>query len=185
MRFPREFTLETVRCHLRHVSEADLPHVFSASRVAGFNDGMIWDPPKDEAELLVPYRDAVQRWADDAAYLFTIEERSAGRFIGRIVIRRVTEPEVWNIGFWTHPHEQGQGYMSEAARRIVQFGFEDLRAVRIEARHAVWNKPSERVLQRVGMTFREHSPLGFQKRGQWVAENRLAITREEWQSARR
>jgi RimJ/RimL family protein N-acetyltransferase len=184
MRFPREFTLVTSRCRLRHVSEADFPHIWSASHVAGFNDGMRWDPPQHESELLEPYGKTVQWWADDQAYQFTIEERSAGRFLGRIVIRRVSEPEVWNIGFWTHPREQGHGYMTEAARRIVQFGFEDLHAIRIEADHAIWNQASERVLQKLGMTFREPLPQGFQKRGQWVAENRLAITREEWQAAR-
>lgn len=184
MRFPRELTLETPRCRLRHVSEADFPHVWSASRVPGFNDGMRWEPPKDESELLVPYQQTLQWWADDGAYQFTIEERSDRRFLGRIVIRRLAEPDVWNLGFWTHPREQGRGYMTDAARRILRFGFEELHAVRIEADHAVWNRASERVLQKLGMTFREHLPQGFQKRGQWVAENRLAITREEWQSRR-
>jgi len=177
MRFPREHTLDTPRCRLRHVSEADFPHVWSASRVPGFNDGMRWDPPQQEWELLAPYRRTLQQWADDLAYQFTIEERSDGRFIGRIVIRRMAEPDVWNIGFWTHPREQGRGYMTEAARRILQFGFEDLRAT--------WNKASGRVLQKLGMTFQEHLAQGFQKRGQWVAENRLAITRDDWQSRER
>jgi RimJ/RimL family protein N-acetyltransferase len=182
VRFPREYTLDTRRCRLRHVSEADFPHIWSASRVPGFNDGMRWEPPQDESELLDPYRRTRQSWADDQAYQFTIEERTDHRFLGRIVIRRETTPDVWNLGFWTHPREQGRGYMSEAARRILQFGFEELHAVRIEADHAVWNQASERVLQKSGMTFREHLPRGFQKRGQWIAENRLAITREDWQS---
>lgn len=182
MRFPRELTLETPRCQLRHVSEADFAHIWSASRVPGFNDGMRWDPPKDESELLVPYRQTLQWWADDGAYQFTIEERSDRRFLGRIVIRRLAEPDVWNIGFWTHPREQGRGYMTEAARRLLRFGFEELPADRIEADHAIWNKASERVLQKLGMTFQEHLPHGFQKRGQWVPENRLAITREAWES---
>ena len=185
MRFPREFTLETSRCRLRHVSEADMPHIFSATRVAGFNDGMRWDPPQDESELLTPYRQALQSWAEDRAYGFTIEEKSTGRFIGRLSIRREAELDVWNIGFWTHPREQSHGYMSEAAQRIVDFGFKELGAVRIEARHAVWNRPSERVLRKLGMTLLENLPHGFQKRGRWVEENRLGITRSEWKSQQR
>ena len=185
MHFPRELTLETNRCRLRHVSEADFPHIWSASRVAGFTDGMRWDPPKTLAELAEPHQRALQAWADDQAYQFTMEERAGGRFLGRIVIRRVPAAEVWNIGFWMHPREQGQGYMSEASQRILRFGFEELHAIRIEADHAVWNKASGRVLQKLGMTFREFLPQGFQKQGQWVAENRLAITREEWQASPR
>lgn len=118
------------------------------------------------------------------AYSFTIEEKSTGRFLGRISVRREAEPDVWNLGFWTHPREQGRGYMSEAAQRVVTFGFEELDAVRIEARHAVWNKASERVLRKLGMILLENLPHGFQKRGQWVAENRFGITRSAWETGR-
>ena len=41
-------------------------------------------------------------------------------------IRKEKEEDVWNIGFWTHPSQQGKGYMSEAVEALIRFGFEQL-----------------------------------------------------------
>lgn len=180
MRCPRDLALFTRRCRLHAPNESDFPHIWSASRVAGFTDGMRWDLPADMADLEAPLERNRESWAGDQAYQFTIENRTDGRFIGRIVIRRIPVPHVRNIGFWVHPREQGRGYVTEAATRILKFGFETLGATRIEADHAVWNTASERVLLKIGMTFLEHLPQGFQKQGCWVPENHLAITREIW-----
>ena len=69
---------------------------------------------------------------------------------------------------------------AERATAVEAIVFESLAAECIRARHAVWNAKSERVLKKMGMTFIEHIPQGFQKRGHWVAENVLAITADQW-----
>jgi ribosomal-protein-alanine N-acetyltransferase len=43
--------------------------------------------------------------------------------------------------------------MTEAARRILQFGFQVLGLHRIESRFMIENDPSRRVMERLGMTF--------------------------------
>ena len=178
MNLDRDHQLKTERCTLRHVREDDLPHVFSASRVAGFNDGMIWDPPANTDELLKPFRDSCEAWASGKAYVFTIESHDQ-TFVGRISIRKTDSDGLWDIGFWTHPDQQRRGYMTEALRRVLRFGFDELSASEIEACHATWNEASQKVLVRGGLTWREHLAEGFKKRGEWVAEERLSITREE------
>jgi [ribosomal protein S5]-alanine N-acetyltransferase len=62
----------------------------------------------------------------------------------------------------------------------MEFGFDRLGAIRIEASHALWNKGSQRVLEKIGMKFIEYIPQGFQKKGQWIEENKMGITKEEW-----
>lgn len=89
---------------------------------------------------------------------------------------------IWNIGFWTHPESQRQGIMTESVHAILRFGFEELLATRIEACHAIWNKASEKVLERNGMKFVRYIPQGFKKKGQWIDENLLAINKEEWEN---
>ena len=69
--------------------------------------------------------------------------------------------------------------MSEALKAIIDFGFIRLEADEIEACHALWNKASEKVLQRNGMTFLEYIEKGFQKNGAWVPENLLEIRRAD------
>ena len=154
--------------------------MFSATRYEGFNDGMLWEPPEREEELVEPHRNSLEAWKDGRAYGFTIESKAPKDFIGRISIRKEKEEGVWNIGFWTHPLYQGQGYMSECALAVIDFGFTELKAQRIEAYYALWNKASERVLMKIGMSFIEHIPHGFLKKGRWIEENRLGISRQGW-----
>jgi [ribosomal protein S5]-alanine N-acetyltransferase len=177
MRFARNHQLKTTRCILRHVSEDDIPHVFSATRAEGFNDGMQWEPPVDQSDLITPLENNSKAWEDDSAYVFTIESQN-GEFVGRIAIRSTESADIWDLGFWTHPTWQGRGYMTEAVERILIFGFRELGAREIEARHASWNISSRRVLEKCGFNWREHIPEGFQKKGRWISEERLARKEE-------
>jgi len=180
---PKDLTILTPRCQLRIPSEKDIPFVFSATRHKGFNDGMLWDPPATIAELQDPLRSCIEAWEQGQSYSFTIDSRQAGEFVGRIGIRRTTAPHVWNLGYWTHPDQQGKGYMSEVMQAIVRFGFESLQAERIEAAYATWNVASKIVLERAGLSFAKHLPHGFQKRGEWVAEDQVAVTKAAWLAA--
>jgi RimJ/RimL family protein N-acetyltransferase len=57
------------------------------------------------------------------------------------------------LSFWFSDEARGQGYASEAAGSLVQYGFADVGLHRIEAYHIARNIPSARVLLRVGFRF--------------------------------
>lgn len=141
---------------------------------------MLWEPPRRIEELQGPLVASLAAWTSGTAYTFTLEARDSADFIGRISIRQTETAGVWDIGFWTHPAHQGQGYMREAADRILEFAFEDLGAEAVGACDAVWNHCSRRVLGKIGMTFVRHLPQGFQKHGVWVAEDCLSVSRAAW-----
>lgn len=168
---------------MRHISKEDIPHIFKASKYPKFTDGMLWEAPETEDELLVPYENNVKAWENDQAYCFTIETSEPIEFVGRIVIRQ-EENGVWDLGFWTHPEQQGHGYMTEVTQRILEFGFLELQAKRIQACHALWNKPSEKVLKKNGMNLIRHIPQGFKKQGKWIEENLLGINFDDWKKLR-
>lgn len=181
MSIPNSFTLETSRLRLRLLSLEDIPFVFSASQYPGFTDGMLWEPPADASELVGSHQRAIKAWEAGRAYAFTIENKNSAAFLGRISIRQTDELELWNIGFWTHPEHQGQGFMSEAVAAVINFGFEQLEAREIEACYALWNKASERVIQKNGMQFVRYIPEGFKKNGEWVEENLYSIQKQDWE----
>ena len=168
----------TSRCRLRHPEESDIPHVWSATRVAGFNDGLRWDPPERIEDLQSPLERNRAAWFAGTDYNWTIEDRETGTFLGRISIRREQSAGEWSFGFWVHPSHQGNGYAREAASAIVAFGFERLAAERITAAHATWNQASGKVLAAVGMAFVRVNPQGFMKRGSWVEEHEYEIQRQ-------
>ena len=179
MNLALDFVLETSRCWLRAPAEADIPHIFSASRVPGFTDGMLWEPPETVDELYGPLGRNLAAWCAGTAYTFTVETRELV-FVGRVALRQTTTHRVWNLGFWTHPEQQDRGYTTEAATAVLNFGFTRLGVEHIEACHALWNRQSRRVLEKIGMTFVRHVPKGFQKNGVWVAEDCLEVSRDEW-----
>ncbi|MCB0613405.1 MAG: GNAT family N-acetyltransferase [Lewinellaceae bacterium] len=182
---PETTTIHTENYRLRIPDESDIDFVFSATRYAGFNDGMQWEAPESREELFSPLEKSREAWAKGEAYSFTIE--SAGPTwtrLGRISIRKTEEKEVWNIGFWTHPEFQGKGIMTEAVGAILGFGFTKLKAVKISSSYATWNKASEKVLIHNGFKFVKHIEKGLKKQNGWVSENELALTASQWEHSK-
>ena len=180
MKIPKSYKINTDRLLLRFPSLEDIPAIFSATRYKGFNDGIVWDPPKSQEELIKPYENSVKAWENNECYSFSIVKKTDSLFVGRISIRKDSEADTWNIGFWTHPEHQNLGYMSEASRAVIKFGFTELNAEKINACHALWNKASERILKSNGMKFSKYIEKGFQKKGKWVEENMLEIIKADW-----
>lgn len=180
MKIPFDYKILTTNYTLRAPSEFDFSAIFSVTRYPGFNDGMLWDPPKNLAELRSPLKNNIQAWKDGIGYGFTIDAKNTQSLVGRISIRKTDEEGVWNVGFWTHPKMQRKGIMTEALAAILKFGFENLSAKRIEACHALWNTGSEKVLTNNGFVFVKYLEKGFLKNGKWVEENMLAIKLEDW-----
>jgi len=178
---PLSHQIETENFLLNIPEESDIQHVFSATRYKGFNDGMQWDPPESIDELQAPLEGSHKKWEAEQEFSFSIRHKEKQEFLGRISIRTTEEKDVWNVGFWTHPRSQGKGVMTETLAAVLQFGFENLGAKRIEAAYAIWNKASEKVLHRNGLSFVEFLEKGFQKRGEWVEENLVAIDRVVWE----
>lgn len=180
MNIDRSLILETKNLKIRTPSLEDIPYIFSATRHEGFNDGLRWEAPNAEEELIQPYYNGIKAWKEGKGYEFSIENKETGDFLGRISIRKTGIEDRWNIGFWTHPEHQKKGIMTEALGAIIDFGFWRLKAKIIESCHAIWNIGSEKVLKRNGMKFKKYLEKGFQKNGKWVEEHLLAIEKEEW-----
>lgn len=178
---PTTTQLTTTNYRLRIPDESDFDFIFSATRYPGFNDGMLWEPPKSIEELYAPLTRQRAKWREGKAYQFTIERRdeSAER-LGRISIYQTEALATWGIGFWTHPAHQGRGVMTEALSALVDFGFQTLKAERLIAQYATWNVGSERVLFRNQFQLVGYQEKGFQKHGKWIAENEVQLTRTRW-----
>ncbi|MEO1654845.1 MAG: GNAT family protein, partial [Bacteroidota bacterium] len=68
----------------------------------------------------------------------------------------------------------------EALKAMLDFGFRQLEAQRIEAAYAIWNKASERVLHKNGFRFVKLIEKAFQKKGEWVDENFVVVEKNTW-----
>lgn len=87
-----------------------------------------------------------------------IENKSLGGWVGLASLRVLSpnhlaalgiEPEV-EVGYRLHRAFWGNGYATDAARLLIEHGFESLELARIAAIVNVENAPSNRVIQKLG-----------------------------------
>jgi ribosomal-protein-serine acetyltransferase len=90
-------------------------------------------------------------WEADSSFGFTIVEHHTSQILGGCSIT-MDRPLHRNgsIGYWIRTSRTKQGFASEAATLLAQFGFAQLGLIRIEIFVAAGNIASQRVAEKVG-----------------------------------
>lgn len=95
-----------------------------------------------------------ENYADPSNYSWCICDRQSGELLGSIGAINPVEPlSSIGLGWCLKRAAWGRGIMPEAARAVVKFLFDEVKANRIEAIHHALNPKSGRVMQKIGMTF--------------------------------
>lgn len=145
-------TLETERLILRPWSPDDLDdlHEYAKDPEIGPNAG--WEPHTDKAvsaKILQMFIEKGDTWA--------MEHKQNHNVIGSIGLhadrRRAEGINVKMIGYVLSRDYWGTGLMTEAARRVLQFAFEDLAVDLVSVYHYPSNMRSRRVIEKCGFTY--------------------------------
>ena len=139
--------------------------------------------PNTETET----RDFVDRVAAEVSvrprrdHTFAIIHSSAQQLIGGggLDLADSVGPQ-YMLGYCLHSRYWSQGLGTEAVRRIVGFGFTELRAWRIFAHVFVGNEPSAHLLKRLGFRLEGTHLRSTFVRGAWHDEMVFAILKSEW-----
>jgi RimJ/RimL family protein N-acetyltransferase len=131
-------------------------------------------PTMDIVVMVLAERHRAAQASDRKAYELAVT--LAGKLIGSCSLSNlsVTHRRA-ELGYIIDPERQGNGYASEAARTIIQFGFQELGLHRIEATTAPNNVGSSRVLEKVGMTYEGLARDHLLVRGEWRDSLHYAI----------
>ena len=175
-------TLLTERLNIRYVSAADLEAIHelnSLPETARYNTLGIPGSIEETQELLGGWLASLQE-QPITRFTFVIEDAGATA-IGMIAINKgkpkYNNAEVW---FKLHKDHWAKGYATEALKKILEFGFNDLGLHRIEAGCAVENIGSIKVLEKAGFIKegrkRQHLPL----KTAWSDCFEYGILRSEW-----
>lgn len=129
-------------------------------------------------------RDQVREFlAERGGHVLAIELPSAGRVIGEVLMRRLSEEHrQGELGYVLNPAYHGKGYGAEAARAMLKAGFEELGLHRIMARLDARNKPSAALLERLGMRLEAHHVHDELFKGEWSDTLVYAMLEDEWRS---
>jgi len=102
--------------------------------------------------------------------------RDTGQVIGAAGIRiKSTLNLSGDMGYTIHPAYWGKGLATEAAKGLIQFGFETLKMHKIWATCRPANLASARVLQKAGMSQEGHLRHEKKVRGEWVDSLQFSI----------
>lgn len=147
--------LETDRLILRTWRESDSKDMFeyASSDLVGPNAG--WKPHKDENES----KEIIKMFiANDDVY--AIELKSENKVIGGIGIHkrtpddRLKEFTQREIGYVLNPKYWGNGYVPEAVRCVINYGFEEMNLDLIWCAHYDFNEKSKRVNEKCGFIYK-------------------------------
>ncbi len=88
------------------------------------------------------------------------------------------------LGYWLAKKYWGQGLTPEAIRLILDYSFKDLKLRRIYAHVMHPNKPSIRVMEKIGFQREGYLRKAVFQNGRWLDEILFAILKEDYLSHR-
>lgn len=174
--------IDTEQLVLRRFVEADLP------------DHLAWvsDPEVARYEYWEPYtrerleeeyrrtRDTTPgtegRWLELA-----VELKAERKVIGSVAVKVLSrQHRMGEVGWTLARAYQGRGYATEAGRAILRFGFEELDLFWIMSFCHVRNRPSRRLMERLGMRRLAEFERNKLAKGAWWDEVIYSVTEPEW-----
>jgi len=125
-----------------------------------------------------------QDWQQGAAHSFLIFKKSGEDLIGGVNINNVCRgaAQYATLGYWLDEKEQGQGYMAEALRLVIAYGFTDLRLHRFNAGCLPDNERSVKLLKKIGFVEEGFAEKFVQINGQWQDHRLFGLPIENWES---
>ena len=136
-----------------------------------------------------PYEDGMaEDWIDGRAEQFQAEmnanfaivEKVSLQLIGAVSLAVDKDAHKAELGYWIGKPYWNQGYATDAAESIIDYGFKHLRLNRIVARHFVRNPASGRVMQKVGMVYEGTLRKDVIKWGKYEDLHLYSLLRDEW-----
>lgn len=171
--------IESERLILRSFTEADTDDLFAYAADPEVGPRAGWKPHESREES----RSIIRMFmAEDNVY--AIEQKSDHRVIGSIGLhkdkwRNLTDVKM--IGYVLAQDCWGKGYMSEAVRRLLQFGFEELNLRMMSISHYTFNDRSRRVIEQCGFVYEGTLRQTFQRYDGAVFDEAVySIMRDEW-----
>ena len=182
MSTPQDSILQTERLVLRPFRESDYEDVHAYASDPEVTRYTSFGPNSPEETMDFLRRTAESRLQDPRTdYGFAIALRESGRVIGGTGLHHLEhEPRIAELGYVLHRDFWGQGYAAEAARAVIDFGFNHLGLHRIYARYHPENRASARVMEKLGMKFEGVLRESTFIKGAWWDFGQYAILSHEW-----
>ena len=147
-RIPRR--IETERLVLEAVEPRHGDPMFEAGEACRpyLAQWLDWAATSNRTGVKAFAKESAQNWKRDLAYVFVITLN--GEVIGVIDLRRGSAPDTAEMGYWMAQDHSGKGYMTEAAKALIEFGFTHLGLHRVALFAGTQNIGSQKVAEKAG-----------------------------------
>lgn len=174
--------LSTERLWLRAMHPMDAEDMFDYAKRPEVTKYLLWSEHKN-INFTKDYLNYIQsRYALGDFYDWSVIESESGRMIGTCGFTKIdTANNCAEIGYVLNPDFHRRGFGSEAVKRILKFGFEELGLNRIEARFMQGNEASLALMRSVGMTFEGYMRELIFVKGSYRTVGVSSILRSEYE----
>ncbi|MDO8431914.1 MAG: GNAT family protein [Candidatus Binatus sp.] len=186
MIIPRFRQLETPRLILRRFRQSDLEALMAYRNDPDVARYQAWVSfSRKEAEDFIARQSRARPGIPGRWFQFAAEIKDSGVLAGDcalLVIRAARG--IAEIGYTFSRAYQGAGLATEAARTVIDYGFDSLGLNRVIATTDCRNIRSIALMKRLGMRQEGHFIQNRWFKGSWCDEYQYAVLREEWIAAR-
>lgn len=178
-------TLETERLFLRPLTLGDEDDVFAYASDPEVARLVSWETHPDRNASRAFLEWVLNRYLSGREAPWAMATRVTGRVIGTCGFVHWDVPNGFaEIGYAMARKHWGKGIMTEAVRRVIDFGFQSMDLARIEAVCLMDNTASARVMEKVGMQFEGILRERLRHQGTPHDIKMYSILRHEWESDR-
>jgi [ribosomal protein S5]-alanine N-acetyltransferase len=177
--------IKTPRLLLRQLSFSDADAMFFGwANDLEVTRYLSWKPhgSVEETKRIISFW--MSNYADPKFYLWGIQLQS-GQLIGTISIHTIQDTFLrGEIGYALAKKYWNKGYVTEAARAVIDYAFSMIGFNRIEAHHSLDNASSGKVMEKCGMQY-EGNLRQYYKSNRGFEDSKIySILRKDWEISR-
>ncbi len=172
---------QTKRLYFRRFDRDDAQIITDLISAPEFSDNTSSIPFPYKIEHAFEFLDRQeQAFQKGEAIVFGAFSLETGRLIADGGLHGKNEHQVAELGYIVAKPYWNQGFGTELARAIVNFGFSEWKLRKIIARHFSFNPASGRIMQKIGMIKEGHLRNHIVRNGRICDDVIYGILREEW-----
>ena len=144
---------ETQNLILREIREKDIHDMYEYASIPCVGPSAGWEPHRtlSHTKEVIKMYNTKARYGQLVVYAIVLKENL--KMIGTVELHTYTPHFKAELGYTINPKYWGNGYATEAAKKIIEWGFITLGLKRIECSSFPENERSQAVCKRLGFTF--------------------------------
>jgi ribosomal-protein-alanine N-acetyltransferase len=183
---PDDIFINTERLILRPISESDAPDIYNNVKeydIAKWTINIPHPYPKDGAIKFIKQTKELMK--KGLSYELAIQIKSTKEVVGVISLMKVDRRHKnAEIGYWVAKKFWNRGIATEAASKVMEFGFQVLNLERIYAKCFHNNEVSRKVMEKVGMKLEGKFRHEVFKENKFIDTLYYGILKEDWKEPR-